>query len=112
MPVSCEWMYMSRRSWFSVAVVAATLAGGLTVAPAANAAGSPPVECWDWWHNAHKWTAKCEVKRGAARALTDCGDMNNPSTRYGRWVGVGRWDFGGDCGDEHFTASDIQSTEE
>ncbi|MGI8336409.1 hypothetical protein ACRYCC_41255 [Actinomadura scrupuli] len=46
-------------------------------------------------NNRHSWWANCRVNSGSSRAWTYCSDGR---FRYGSWVGVGYWKFGGSCG--------------
>jgi hypothetical protein len=45
-------------------------------------------------HNGTEWWANCRVQSGYSRAWSYCSDG---SYRYGSWVGVGYWKFGGSC---------------
>ena len=44
--------------------------------------------------NSTDWWANCRVNSGYARAWSYCSDGNY---KYGSWVGVGYWKFGGTC---------------
>jgi hypothetical protein len=46
-------------------------------------------------NNATDWWGNCRVDSGFARAWSYCSDGG---FRYGSWVGVGYWKFGGGCG--------------
>ncbi|MER7348621.1 hypothetical protein ABT390_24815 [Streptomyces aurantiacus] len=77
----------------ATSIAAAFLAGGLATAAPASAAGN--YSCSGWNVKVNRWTANCNVKSGQARAVTEC---SNGKTIYGKWVGRGKWKFGGDCG--------------
>lgn len=84
-------------------VAAAFLVGGLATATPASAAGN--YSCSGWKKTVNSWSANCTVKSGQARAVTDCSDGK---TRYGKWVGRGKWKFGGNCGVYYMTAQGTQ----
>ncbi|GGT62528.1 hypothetical protein [Streptomyces purpureus] len=94
---------MLRRAAVAIAT-ASFLAGGMTVAAPASAAGGN-YSCTNWKSKVNKWTASCTVRSGQARAVTDC---SNGKTVYGKWVGRGTWAFGGDCGRYFIVAQDTQ----
>ncbi|RAY13795.1 hypothetical protein DPM19_19275 [Actinomadura craniellae] len=57
-------------------------------------------------HNDTRWWGNCRVHSGYARAVTQCSN----GWRYGAWVGVGYWRFGGDCHGHRLLGYGVQTS--
>ncbi|WP_246042607.1 MULTISPECIES: hypothetical protein [Streptomyces] len=91
-----------RRAALATATAGLLLGAVATAAPA-SAAGN--YGCTGWKQKVNTWSAVCTVRSGQARSVTEC---SNGKTVYGKWVGRGKWRFGGDCGRYFIVAQDTQ----
>lgn len=85
------------KRYLVVAGSALLFAAGTTSAVAAPT-GSPSIKhvnyCNNFVNYGTRWAADCNVDSGRSGSYTQCSDF---TTIYGPLVGVGYWQFGGNC---------------